>query len=527
MQRILSNQNALLEKASHLLWGLVLLTLPVTSFRYFPLLGKHTYVRPLAFYPLALLYLVLAIRLLRKEIKLPWSNALLPFFVFLLIMLFTTAAGAFLAPIPLRGQEYWGRALRALLTFIIGLSFFAAALWMHRNMDDIRRSLPWLYAGLVLTLSWAAVQAIAFYTPLLTKAQVSAWQELFSVRGIPKLKRVSGFAFEASWLAGQIATLYLPWVVASLLTRFRATKFRWLEPLLLLGALTGLLLTYSRGGLLIALAATGVTILVAGRKNIQRSWHWLIKINRRDAETAKKDVKKTPRSPRLGGSKWTAIGTRLLVVLLIVSMVWGGIAFLAEQNYVNRLWTTQADSLIDYFVKTSAGGRVTYLWASAQIFLQHPLLGTGLGSSGLYLYQNFPDWALSNIPEISKHLSPASSLYPNPKNLYLRLLAENGLFGFITFFSFLLAMLAQTITALRREGFKVTGIAALFSWVAILIYYLMQDSFAMAELWVNFGIILGLTSQLQNRQDAKNAKSLSEPPRKNLGDLAVETQEQL
>lgn len=491
-----ANQSVLLEKASQILWGLVLLTLPVTSFRYFPLLGKNTYVRPLAFYPLVFLYLVLGLRLLLKETKLPWSNALLPLFVFLLVVLLTTAAGAFLAPIELRGNDYWGRALRALLTFFIGLAFFVAALWMNRDMDDVRRSLPWLYGGLALTMLWAGVQATAFYTPLLKKSQVSDWQLLFSMRGIPKLKRVSGFAFEASWLAGQITTLYLPWLVASLLTRFRATKFRWLEPLLLLAALVTLFLSYSRGGLLIAFAASAVTVLVVGRKNIQHSWQWLTKVNRQDAENAQKGLKKSPRAWRLGGSKLVQVGWRVAIVFIVVGMILGSGAFLAQQNYVNRLWTVQADSLSEYFVKTNAGGRFTYLWSTVQIFRQHPLLGTGFGSSGFYLYQNLPDWALSNLPEVSKQLSPASSLYPNPKNLYLSILAENGIFAFATFFSFLLAVLAQTIVALRHAAFKVVGIAGLFSWVAILIYYFMQDSFAMAELWVNFGIILGLTSAL-------------------------------
>ena len=491
-----------LEKLARVLWGLVLLTLPVTSFRYFPLLGKNTYVRPLAFYPLALLYLVFALRLLLKEIKLPWSNTLIPFFAFLLVMLLTTAAGVFLAPVPLRGQNYWGRALRALLTFIVGLSFFIAALWMHGSVGDLRKSLPWLYGGMVLTIAWAGVQALAFYTPFLSKAQVSEWQMLFSMRGIPKLKRVSGFAFEASWLAGQIATLYLPWLTASLLSRFRATKFRWLEPLLLLAALVALLLTYSRGGLLIALAATGVTILFAGRRNIQRSWQWLTRLNRHDAENAKgvletprKTAERTLRASHFRGSKPAQIGLRVAIILVIVGMVWSGVAFLAQQNYVSRLWTVKADSLAEYFVKTNAGGRVTYLWSAVQVFLQHPLLGTGFGGSGFYLYQNLPDWALSNIPEISKQLSPASTLYPNPKNLYLRLLSENGLFGFMTFFSFLLAILAQVISSLRHDTLKMVGIAGLFSWTAILIYYFMQDSFAMAELWVNFGIVLGITSR--------------------------------
>lgn len=496
-----------LEKASRLFWGLVLLSLPVTSFRFFPLLGKHTFVRPLAFYPLALLFLVLALRLWRKEIRLPWSNVLLPLFLFLIIALFATATGALLAPVPMRGQEYWGRALRAFLTFGIGLSFFVAALWMHRDQDDLRHSLKWLYAGLALTILWVGIQAIALHTPLLSKGQVSDWQKLFSVRGLPKLKRVSGFAFEPSWLAGQIVTLYLPWLVASLLMRFRVTKFRWLEILLLIGAIAALLLTYSRGGLIIAIAATGLTLLISGRNAILRGFNWffyLNKMNREDAKNAKESsespglknlatINKSWRPWRHGDSAIYAFGVRAILILLILGMAWGGISFLAQQNYVNRLWTVEADSLADYFVKTNAGGRITYLWAAAQIFLDHPWLGTGLGSSGLYLYQYFPDWALFNNPEIARHLSPTSNLYPNSKNLYLRLLAETGIFGFAIFSSFLLAILSQIGDALRRSE-KFIGISGLFSFFAILIYYLMQDSFAMAELWINFGIILGITS---------------------------------
>ena len=474
-----------LEKLSWVLWGLVLLTLPVTSFRYFPLLGKNTYVRPLAFYPLVLLYLVLVLRLLLKEIKLPWSNALTPFFIFLLVALLTTAAGAFLAPVALRGNDYWGRAIRTFLTFIIGLSFFIAALWMHRDMDHVRRSLPWLYAGLVLTMLWSGAQALAFYTPLLSKGQVSDWQLLFSMRGIPKIKRVSGFAFEASWLAGQLATLYLPWLVASLLSRFRATKFRWLEPLLLLGTVLIFLLTYSRGGLLIALAATGLTMLVAGQKNIQRSWQWFIHPNLTKRETPQEKRASAP----------VQIGLRVLLLLLVFGALWGGGVLLAQRNYFSSLWENNADTLADYFIIAKAGGRITYLLSAVKVFLQHPILGTGFGGSGFYLFQNLPDWALSNIPEITEQLAFDSSIYPNPKNLFLRLLAENGLFGFMTFISFLLAILAQSLDALRRNAFKVVGIAGLFSWTAILIYYFMQDSFAMAELWINFGIILGITSR--------------------------------
>mgnify|MGYP001129620888 CR=1 FL=1 len=320
-----------LEKLSRLLWGLVLLTLPVTSFRFFPFLGKHTYVRPLAFYPLALLYLVLVLRFLLREIKLPWNNTLSPLLLFFAFTIVTTAAGALLAPIPLHGQEYWGRALRAFLTFGIGLSFFVAAIWMNQTEDDLRHSLKWLYAGLFITIVWTGVQAIALHTPLLKKGQVSAWQELFSVRGLTKVRRVSGFAFEASWFAGQIVTLYLPWLFASLIARYRATKYKWLEPLLLIGAIASLLLTFSRGGMLIAIAATGVTVLVSGRKAIVRAFRWFFRGNRGDAKNAKKTPKspsekdsmnsqKSPRPPRLGGSTLAHYGTRALLLILLLAL---------------------------------------------------------------------------------------------------------------------------------------------------------------------------------------------------------------
>jgi O-antigen ligase len=430
----------------------------------------------------------LVLRFLLREIKLPWNNTLSPLLLFFAFTIVTTAAGALLAPIPLHGQEYWGRALRAFLTFGIGLSFFVAAIWMNQTEDDLNHSLKWLYTGLFITIVWTAVQAISLHTPLLKKGQVSAWQELFSVRGLTKVRRVSGFAFEASWFAGQIVTLYLPWLFASLIARYRATKYKWLAPLLLIGAIASLLLTFSRGGMLIAVAATGVTVLVSGRRAIVRAFRWFFKGNREDTEQAKTSSK----PQRLGGSRLAHYGTRALLLILIVAMVWGGVSFIAQQQYVTRLWTVEANSLSDYFVQINAGGRITYLWAAANVYAAHPFFGTGLGSAGFYLFQNYPDWAMYNNPEVARQLSPTTRLFPNAKNLYLRLLVETGIFGLTIFISFLFALLAEVGKAFQCNQ-KIVAIVGLYTWFAIAIYYFMQDSFAMAELWINFGIILGIT----------------------------------
>jgi len=139
-----------LESLEKILWAAALVTLPVTSFRWFPFLGEGTLVRPLALYPLAALLPLLVIRAIRRERSFPLSGSLVLLGVFALAALAVTALGALIAPIPLRGQDYSERALRAVVTLAIGLVFFLAAAWMNRNETDVRFTIRWLLVGLGL-----------------------------------------------------------------------------------------------------------------------------------------------------------------------------------------------------------------------------------------------------------------------------------------------------------------------------------------------------------------------------------------
>ena len=112
-----------------------------------------------------------------------------------------------------------------------------------------------------MDVAWSGVQSLAFYTPLLEKEMVTLWQRMFSMRELVRTNRVSGMAYEPAWLAGQITTIYLPWLVAAVLTRVRLTRFKWFETILLGLALLLLLATYSRGGLLTAVIALVLTLL--------------------------------------------------------------------------------------------------------------------------------------------------------------------------------------------------------------------------------------------------------------------------
>src|SRR3972149_997026 len=149
-----------LENAAHFLWGAALLTLPVTSFRYFPLMSEGTFVRPLAMYPLLLLMPVLLIQLFRRKTGFPWRGSMTPLAGFLLVAVAASLIGPLFAPIQLRRQDIVGREVRAWATVIIGLVFFIAAVWMNRDESDLRFTIRWLLAGFVIDVLWSGLQAL-------------------------------------------------------------------------------------------------------------------------------------------------------------------------------------------------------------------------------------------------------------------------------------------------------------------------------------------------------------------------------
>ncbi len=466
-----------LNSVMKILWAGVLFTLPVTSFRYFPFLGDKTYVRPLALYPLVLLMLPLIIQLVRKKIKDPWPGGVILLGVFAAAILTTSSFGNLAGPLPMRGQEYFGRNLRALVTLAIGILFFMSGVWMNRNEDDLRFTVKWILAGLVMNILWSGLQAVTFYTNLLDKEMVTHWQLAFSMRELVRTNRISGMAYEPSWLAGQLATLYLPWLVAAMLAGTRLTRWKWLEPALLAVTLGLLIATYSRGGILISIGVTGLVILLVGRSWLKSIWVWFIS--------------------GLHG-KFAGLLVRLILIVAVLAVVVATFVFLGQKNYFRRLWEIDAESLVEYMVDINAGARSAYAAGALGAYEKYPLTGVGLGASGLYIYDNLPDWALTTVPEIARQLSPESRLYPNPKNMYVRLLSETGLLGFVLFLTFQFSVLGDALTYLPKDGLRrFMGVVGLFSWLSIGLYNFTQDSLATPNIWLIPGILVGMTGTLK------------------------------
>jgi O-antigen ligase len=184
------------------------------------------------------------------------------------------------------------------------------------------------------------------------------------------------------------------------------------------------------------------------------------------------------------------------IVVAVLGALTGAGLFLGQKGYIARLFNTQADSVEEFIIENSAGARAAYTFGGMGAYEKSPVLGVGLGASGFYIYDNLPDWAMTTVPEIARQLSPENRLYPNPKNMYVRLLAETGLIGFFIFVAFLFSILGDALLALKSNSplMRYLGIAGLFSWLAIAMYNVTQDSFATPNLWINFGILAGMTA---------------------------------
>jgi hypothetical protein len=474
------------------LWGLVLLALPVTSFRYMPSVFGGSVIRPLAFYPLALLGLVLLWLVWRYRLRRFPAN-LTPLVAFILVALIATLFGALYTPLDLRGQSYLGQSLRAWASLGVGLSFYFAAAWMNRTEEQLRWSLKWLVAGLLLNAAWGGVQALALYTPIFEFSLIDRLQELFSLRGIHPTRLV-GFAYEPSWLADTLLILLLPWLVAALLTGHRVTRYRWLDGSLLTAGAALLLLTFSRSGYAVAALALLLTVLFAGRRWLAAIWRWFLAPFQRSGITQ---------------NKATAYVSRFFISLGLLGLLVTA-AFLAVQNryFATFLSLDLSGSLYDNFVTLNAGPRLAYSVAGYQVYSHYPLTGVGLGGVGLYLYNYLPDWSLGGLVEIARRLSPDSLVISNPKNLYVLLLAETGLMGFWIFMAYYLSILGSIRRMLiSNRGYLVyTGVAGLFIWLAVAFRNLTQDSLTFPVMWASLGIIAGMACDLETNASSKTTQ---------------------
>jgi len=489
-----------------LLWLLLLLVVPWTSSRYVVKLIGKTPVSPLALFPLVALAVFWLLPELVRGRKIPavaW-----PLFGLVLAALVSVTAAQFLALEPYKGQTPLRREVRGLITLGIGVAFYLVAVLQVKDEGRLRTSLRVLYIGALLTLLWGTVQA---YFVLDGRRGLPYWfvhlHRQFVIRQ-PFEDRVTGLAFEPSWFADQMVVLYLPLWMSSVLNRHSVFSPRrtWLsvELGLLIWAMALFLLSFSRGGYLTFFTIVAALVLL---------WAW------RTADRLRRRI-----SRKLGDMpKWKFVGIRIGVLSVVLSLLLG--VFLMIGVWVSerdrrmtslRVLPSQIGEIqrehpgeVVYALADRLGfaERVVFWEAGYRPFELSPITGVGLGNAGFFFPRVAPAYGYG-LTEVRMLLDPANPNFPNPKNLWIRLLSETGILGFSFYILWLVILFLGGLAVMRSDAVvdRKLGLAGCLAVGALLLEGFSLDTFALPQMW----LILGFLSSWIGRVISPSGLSIQE-----------------
>ncbi|TAN57802.1 hypothetical protein EPN15_03055 [Patescibacteria group bacterium] len=142
--------------------------------------------------------------------------------------------------------------------------------------------------------------------------------------------------------------------------------------------------------------------------------------------------------------------------------------------------TKKFQDLFEFQERSSSHARLEIWQTSYLIFKEHPILGVGLN--------NFESAYRENIPRVA--FPPLEWLVAQPHNLYLALLTQTGLLGFLVFI-YLIVRFFQII-GVARYKLQDTRYALLSSLSAILIHGLVDTPYFKNDLSIIFWLIIAL-----------------------------------
>ncbi len=478
-----------IDKSSWWVWLALLVVLPITSM---PAIAERfggAVVSPLAVLPLLILILIWMIAgLFRGRVYPGISWPLILFFIVALI----SGALAFFQPIlPYKNLTLFSREIRAFVTLIIGLCYYLIASSITSNEDRVRTSLRALYIGLFLTLVWSTVQTYLVLDGIeKIPQQFNEIHRLISVRDLIK-DRVTGMAYEPSWLGDQLVLLYLPFLLSSVLTGTsvfaRRKGILSVELILSIWTVFVLLMTKSR----ISFISFGLMIAVISALLLGRVSRWLS--HRSTSSASREGHRRSKVKPVL------VYGLGIILALgAVVGAAWGlskvdrrmERLFQIPENYASIRVEFPYQAEYEIANQLAFAERIAYWEFGFDVFEGSPILGVGLGNAGFLFEEHLAPYARTLV-EMKDVLDYDNPNFPNPKNLWVRLLAETGIIGFALFSTWVVLMLAAgMLLASYPESFnRMMGIAGILAFTAFVIEGFSLDSFALPQMWIVFGLL--------------------------------------
>ncbi len=463
-------------------WAALMLLLPISSF---PLISRGLGVQSVAALSIVFLFILLVIWFIPYLIRgrrLPLAT--LPILIFAAVALIATLAAFFIEIPAFREFTRWRTAVENLVTLGIGLSAYLIASSWPVNKADFNHLLRWLnYGGLVIIL-WSAIQAYFTFIAGGYPGWLEKMQSLLSASGLLYYRRVTGLAFEPSWLAHMLNMIYLPWWLAATLRKTSAHSFRILhvsfENLLLAGGAATLFASYSRVGwlaflLVIAYIILDLNLRLVGwlRGSITRRW---------------------------SRPFWQIVGKTALPILLFMGLIGVYLGMFLSAGYglskldprMAQLFdvkTLKEEGVMMFANRLVFAERLVFWQTGYEIFNDHPVLGVGIGNAGYFFPEKMGAFGYA-LTEVGQLLYESPGL-PNTKALWTRMAAETGLAGLATFITWLIVLwtCARGLGTSPDRLHRALGSFGQFVLVALLIEGFSVDTFALPYFWLALGIM--------------------------------------
>lgn len=131
-----------------------------------------------------------------------------------------------------------------------------------------------------------------------------------------------------------------------------------------------------------------------------------------------------------------------------------------------------------------------------QVFFKKPIIGTGYGQQTFLAKDMYPKWATDDNWEFRlKYLNEELKSFPPGYNIYLRVLAESGLIGFIIFILFLASVIYVSFKIIRQNNHnQVISLVILVSIVGFIFNWFKMDTFRVYGFWISFALLLHISN---------------------------------
>ena len=209
-------------------------------------------------------------------------------------------------------------------------------------------------------------------------------------------------------------------------------------------------------------------------------------------------------------------GSRAAFFAIIIQFIIASIIFLKNKNLTRNLYrviigfstvsiltiTYFSEPIYNYIKKEinsfklddsthslSNKSRFGIQQAMFYVFLENPISGTGYGLQAFESRKKYPTWAKKNNWEFRlKYLNQNDKRFPPGYNMYLRILSETGLVGFLFFGLMLLQIFLWCFNNLKSENSTIAFII-LISMIGFSLNWLKMDSFRIYFFWLCLALI--------------------------------------